>query len=162
MASKKKFEKYPSEYLLENLNGGFLDQESAVLVCEILKERGESIPSSIPVKHKEITSDIYKRSAELVKKGYSIEELKNELAKSGLNAESANEVVKYLITGEKSKTQGEGIKKMSIGVLFFVGGCAVTAITYSAAAAGGTYVIASGAILFGIMKFIQGLTEFRL
>lgn len=53
-------------------------------------------------------------------------------------------------------------RKMFIGVASFIVGILVTAISYSAAAnnpAGGTYIIAYGAIVYGVMRFIQGYTS---
>jgi len=46
---------------------------------------------------------------------------------------------------------------MIIGGLFCIGGIAVTALTYSAAAGGGTYVVTWGAILFGGFRFFRGV-----
>ena len=45
-----------------------------------------------------------------------------------------------------------------VGGLWLIGGIAVTAMTYAAAAqSGGRYVIAWGAILFGGIQFLKGL-----
>jgi hypothetical protein len=44
------------------------------------------------------------------------------------------------------------------GGLWCVGGIIVTAVTYSAASGGGSYVVAWGAILFGAIQFFRGLT----
>lgn len=49
--------------------------------------------------------------------------------------------------------------RMLVGALWFIGGVLVTAFSYSSAAnnpAGGSYIIAYGAIIFGVIKFIQG------
>lgn len=48
-------------------------------------------------------------------------------------------------------------KHMAYGALWAIGGTVVTAITYEAASNGGTYVVAWGAILFGIIDFFRGL-----
>jgi hypothetical protein len=49
-------------------------------------------------------------------------------------------------------------RKMVSGFLWAAGGTIVTVATYSAASdGGGTYVIAWGAILFGIIDFFRGL-----
>ncbi|MBI4615919.1 MAG: hypothetical protein HY720_20040 [Planctomycetes bacterium] len=51
-------------------------------------------------------------------------------------------------------------RHMVYGVLWAVGGTAVTVISYSSAASsprGGTYVIAWGAIVFGVIDFFIGL-----
>lgn len=46
---------------------------------------------------------------------------------------------------------------MLYGTLWAIGGTVVTAVTYSAASGGGVYVIAWGAIVFGIIDFFIGL-----
>ena len=47
------------------------------------------------------------------------------------------------------------------GLLWFIGGCAFTFLTYSLAAVrargGGLYLVASGAILFGLLQFLYGI-----
>lgn len=51
---------------------------------------------------------------------------------------------------------------MAVGALWCIGGIAVTAYTYSLAAAsptGGHYLIAWGAILFGGIQFLKGLAS---
>ncbi len=46
---------------------------------------------------------------------------------------------------------------MVFGALWCIGGIVVTVVTYSAAASGGTYVVAWGAIVFGAIQFFRGL-----
>jgi len=58
-----------------------------------------------------------------------------------------------LIESKKEKAN----KDMLHGALWCVGGIIVTAITYSAASGGGTYIVAWGAILFGAIQFLKGL-----
>lgn len=47
--------------------------------------------------------------------------------------------------------------KMVSGLLWAIGGTIVTVATYEAASEGGTYFIAWGAIVFGIIDFFRGL-----
>lgn len=54
-----------------------------------------------------------------------------------------------------------GRKRMIFGALWFVGGLIVTATTYAAASSGGTYVITYGAIIYGIVLFIQGVLDYN-
>jgi hypothetical protein len=52
-------------------------------------------------------------------------------------------------------------KRMLSGALWFLGGILVTVLSYGSAASspsGGTYVIAWGAIVFGALRFFQGLS----
>lgn len=56
-----------------------------------------------------------------------------------------------------------GKKNMGYGVLWFIGGVIVTAISYSSAAnspAGGTYYIFGGAIFWGAIQFLNGLYQY--
>jgi hypothetical protein len=48
-------------------------------------------------------------------------------------------------------------RDMRVGGLWCLGGIVVTAVTYSAASGGGSYVIAWGAIVFGGIQFIRGV-----
>jgi hypothetical protein len=50
-------------------------------------------------------------------------------------------------------------KDMVVGGLWCGGGILVTALTYSAASGGGTYVVAWGAIIFGGVQFVRGLMK---
>ncbi len=55
-----------------------------------------------------------------------------------------------------------GHKNMLYGALWCIGGIIVTALTYLEAVtnpAGGTYIIAWGAIVFGAIQFIRGLVQ---
>jgi hypothetical protein len=48
-------------------------------------------------------------------------------------------------------------RHMLYGVLWAAGGITVTVITLAASANGGTYIVAWGAIIFGIIDFFRGL-----
>jgi len=55
-----------------------------------------------------------------------------------------------------------GQRNMFVGALWCVGGILVTAVTYGLAAslpAGGTYLVAWGAIVFGALQFFRGLAQ---
>jgi hypothetical protein len=53
-----------------------------------------------------------------------------------------------------------GRKNMLYGALWCLGGIVITALSYQAAAkAGGRYVLAWGAIVFGGIQFIRGLLQ---
>ena len=53
-----------------------------------------------------------------------------------------------------------GLKNMGIGAAWALGGAAVTLATYSAASAGGTYMLAYGAIAIGGVQFVYGLYQY--
>lgn len=46
---------------------------------------------------------------------------------------------------------------MVVGALWCIGGGLVTALTYSVAQGGGTYLVCWGAIIFGGIQFLKGL-----
>jgi hypothetical protein len=52
--------------------------------------------------------------------------------------------------------------KILVGLLFLVGGIAVTVLTYQSAASsprGGEYIIAHGPIVFGLLQLFRGIGE---
>ena len=53
-------------------------------------------------------------------------------------------------------------RQIAVGALFLVIGIVVTAATYSSASkSGGTYTIAYGAILVGVIKIVRGLLRLQ-
>ena len=52
-----------------------------------------------------------------------------------------------------------GVKNMLVGAAWCIGGTVITAVTYSTAKGGGTYVVAWGAIVFGAIQFLKGLFQ---
>lgn len=91
--------------------------------------------------------------------GVAPAEIEHKLIEQGLDAESAATVVNNLKEARVKAIKEAGQKNMLFGALWCIGGILVTAITYSAAAGGGTYVVAWGAILFGGVQFFRGLTQ---
>jgi len=61
----------------------------------------------------------------------------------------------------KEERREKGKKDMLIGALWFVGGLLVTGISYAGAGKGGTYVIITGAILYGIARIVRGVVEYN-
>ncbi len=60
----------------------------------------------------------------------------------------------------KPVRNSSGQRDMIIGGLVCVVGILITAITYSSAEGGGTYVVAWGAIVFGAIQFFRGLYKY--
>lgn len=55
-----------------------------------------------------------------------------------------------------------GARQLKIGAVFLVVGILITAVTYgnaSASTGGGTYIIAYGPIVFGIISIVRGLAN---
>ena len=58
--------------------------------------------------------------------------------------------------------RAQGRRDVTVGGLVVVAGVLVTAVTYGAASqAGGQYVIAHGAILFGALQLLRGIVRMR-
>jgi hypothetical protein len=65
------------------------------------------------------------------------------------------------ITRKDPVTKKSGMSNMLVGGGFFVIGLIVTIGTYSSAtSSGGTYYLCWGAIIFGLIQFIQGLIQY--
>ena len=58
----------------------------------------------------------------------------------------------------KAERRGKYAKHILFGALWGIGGAVVTLATYSAAEPGGTYVITWGAMGFGALEFLYGLS----
>jgi|GEM_PF-1961698 hypothetical protein len=52
-----------------------------------------------------------------------------------------------------------GKRNMLFGALLFAGGTIVTVLSYQSASHGGRYVVAWGAIAFGLVQFIKGAIQ---
>jgi hypothetical protein len=60
---------------------------------------------------------------------------------------------------EKRAYREVGKKNMVYGALWCIGGTLVTVCSYQAASAGGHYIIAWGAVVFGAFQFFKGLAQ---
>lgn len=89
--------------------------------------------------------------------GVSATQMKEDLINQGLTADDADIVVNKVSQMIKESKKENGKKDMLYGALWCIGGIVVTAITYSAASGGGTYIVAWGAIFWGAIQFIKGL-----
>lgn len=90
----------------------------------------------------------------------------NELVKRGWPKEDAGAFVQKVARALAEYRQAPEARQMLAsryarhmlyGALWAIGGTVVTVWTYTAAASGGTYVVAWGAIAFGIFDFFRGL-----
>lgn len=86
-------------------------------------------------------------------------EIQKALIEQGLDEKSASIVVSNLEQQIKEAKKEGANEDIMYGALWCVGGLIVTAVTYSAASGGGTYVVAWRAILFGAIQFIKGLVN---
>ncbi len=99
--------------------------------------------------------------AQQLAEGRSQAEVTNELVENGWEqADAAEFVVQVDGALQQAVHQAKGsqyVKHIWIGALWAIGGTAVTVATYSAASDGGGYVIAWGAIIFGVIESLYGI-----
>lgn len=105
----------------------------------------------------EMVQAIYTYAAEQMANGVSDDQVESMLMAKGLDRETASIVVSNLAEHRDKARASAGQREMVVGGLWCAGGLAVTILTMQAAAGGGTYVVAWGAILFGAIQFFRGL-----
>ena len=94
----------------------------------------------------------------LFKQKKSAEETHDILMAKGLCAYDADYVISIIMQYREEKRTAGG-KNMLYGALWCIGGLLVTFLTYSAASDGGTYVVAWGAVIFGVIQFFKGMFQ---
>jgi hypothetical protein len=77
----------------------------------------------------------------------------------GAQAQLARRQARSLANAEAAALKAAGQRNMLLGGLWCGGGLLVTIATFAAAAGGGVYLIAWGAILFGAIQFFRGLSQ---
>jgi hypothetical protein len=103
---------------------------------------------------------VYGYAANLMKDGASELQIESKLMEKGLDQQSASIVVRNLARLRSNAVKDAGKKNMLFGALWCIGGLVVTAVTYSAASGGGTYIVAWGAIIFGAIQFFRGVFQY--
>jgi hypothetical protein len=108
----------------------------------------------------EIDQQAYKHAEELRYKGYAATDILKELEGQGMERSAAQAVLARLY--KKSDTAGReaAFKTMLIGGSICLIGIMITLVTFEAAAGGGRFIVAFGAILGGGYKFLEGLYTF--
>ena len=100
-----------------------------------------------------------------IAEGKSKEIIVRELVKQDWPEDAATQFVNNIeqaINDYKESPEGRKVladkyaRHMIYGILWAVGGTVVTVATYTAASNGGTYFVAWGAIVFGIIDFFRG------
>lgn len=93
---------------------------------------------------------------ELVKQGWPKEKAAQFV--DDIEQELKERAEEYKRTPEGRQAMASQYKRhMLYGILWVAGGTAVTIATYEAASEGGFFIIAWGAIIFGIIDFFRGL-----
>jgi hypothetical protein len=104
----------------------------------------------------QIVEVVYRFAAELLGAGVAPDEVRRQLVAKGLDEETAAVVVARLAAARREEALRVGSRNMLHGALWAVGGLVVTIVTMAAAAGGGTYVVAWGAIVLGAVQFGRG------
>ncbi len=110
----------------------------------------------------ELIEKNYRSIEKELAKGNSTETIARKLIKQGWPKESAVEIVNDIKNGIESPEWRQMMaskfkRHMVYGVLWAIGGIAVTIITYVTSSISGVYLIAWGAILWGLIDFFRGL-----
>ena len=111
------------------------------------------------IEQQQLVRKIYEYAADLKRQGKSSKQIEEALKTQGLDNEISATVVRNIESQYAEVNKEKGRKNMIYGALWCGGGILVTAITYSSASGGGTYIITWGAIIFGAVQFIVGLTQ---
>lgn len=106
----------------------------------------------------ETINAVYSYAATLKDEGKSDKQIVNTLVEKGIEKEGAEIITKNINKAIEAKKEAGG-KNMLYGALWCIGGIVVTAVTFSAASGGGTYIVAWGAIVFGAIQFFKGLIQ---
>lgn len=105
-----------------------------------------------------IVEEIYNYAAQqLFENNMSQHDVINLLMDRGLSYSDAKIVTSNLIEQGAKEMKSARKKGMIFGLLWFFGGLAVTIFTYNAASEGGTYIVAWGAMLWGIIQFFRSI-----
>lgn len=94
---------------------------------------------------------------ELVEERALVERSEGEISADPEGGSGEVKVTTVTDTTPPSLIREAAARNMLVGALWCIGGIVVTAVTYSAAANGGTYVVTWGAIVFGGLQFLKGL-----
>ena len=109
---------------------------------------------------KEVIRRVYLQAFGLLRSGSSEESAAAELQKEGLDAATAAKIAANMATfirQMRAAYRRAGLKSAGVGGLMCVVGIVITVVTLAAASGGGTYVVAWGAMIFGLIQAIRGL-----
>ncbi len=94
-----------------------------------------------------------------MERGASNEEIQSMLVAEGINEEFAAMVVSDLKKPREEKIQGDAQEKIIMGAVIFAIGVTISLVTYNNSEPGGSYIIAWGAIIVGIIQFFRGILQ---
>ena len=129
-------------------------------VCPACRKNVDAPPEPAPPREQAIDA-AYGFAAQQMQYGVAPSGIRQSLTEQGLDAREASVVVHHLERAHIEASKAAGRRNMVFGALWCLGGIALTALTYQAAAnaGGGRVVLAWGAILFGGIQFVRGLIQ---
>jgi hypothetical protein len=116
-------------------------------------------PTNLASSQQDPLGAAFQHAVALINQGKSRAQIETELKSIGLGQESVSSVVDRVFRLKKQVHRDVAGKNIVFGVIWCVGGIAVTALTYQMASGGGTYFVAWGAILFGGIQCFKGLGQ---
>ena len=127
-------------------------------LCPSCRKNVDAPPDPEPMPE-QVVEAAYGFAAEQMRAGLAPSEVQKILIERELDAEAAAHVVGDLERSQATREAGQ--RNMIVGALWCFGGIAVTTLTHQAAMndGGGRYTIAWGAILFGGIQFLRGLSQ---
>ncbi len=100
-------------------------------------------------------------TAHLMAKKTSRKKISLALMERGASESVATEIIRVVDNARREAKRKQGAEDMQRGFWILVGGLVITGITYGIASGsgGGTYIVASGAMLVGGLYVIQGFLK---
>ena len=129
--------------------------------CPACGNNVNTIPPPPP--REQVVENVHGFAADRILEGVAPSEIQATLTQRGLDAETAAAIVGNLKRA-KAKADSEAAQRnMLHGALWCIGGIVVTLVTYQMASGpgGGRYAIAWGAVIFGGIQFLRGLSQLR-
>lgn len=105
---------------------------------------------------------VYMEAFQALSTGASSAEATGHLTAMGLDNATAATVVANVERFKRELAaayRSAGLKSAGVGLLWCIGGIAVTALTYAMASGGGTFIVAWGAVIFGAVQALRGLVH---
>ena len=108
-----------------------------------------------------VVQAVYGFAAQLLKQGLTQDDIKIRLMQEGLPEDAATAVIDNLMQMQMEAKRRAGRRNMVVGALWAVGGLIVTGASYAAAGAGDRYILAWGAVVFGLVQVVRGFMQTR-
>ena len=102
---------------------------------------------------------IYDYAAWLVQAGKTKSQIAGYLKSGGMDQPSADFVAKDIFVLRAKTIRARGLKNMLSGVILLVIGLAITLGAYAIASSNGSFIVAGGLILGGLVQIVRGLIQ---